>query len=77
MDAEGLASQDGYVSGIDAGTEVGGALEVSEDADELDEFNLCGIGVVGGRPRVGFQSDHEKVDEAANDLLILELGGFL
>ena len=43
-----IGVQDGSTGGIEGGAEVGSALKVSEDADELHEVALCGIGIVGG-----------------------------
>jgi hypothetical protein len=51
MDTEGgvtFGVQDGSAGGIECGAEVGSALEVSEDADELHEVALCGVSIVGG-----------------------------
>ena len=46
MNTEGCVTfcvQDSSNGGVEGGAEVGSALEVSEDADELDEVALCGI----------------------------------
>ena len=45
MDTEGGVTF-GVQDGIEYGAEVGITLEVSEDADELDEVALCGISIV-------------------------------
>ena len=79
MDAEGCVTfgvQDGSVGVIEGGTEFGVALEEGEDADELDKVTLCGVGIVAGchdDRESDFRAHHEEVNDAANDLLILEL----
>jgi hypothetical protein len=40
--------QDSSAGGVEGGAKVGSALEVSKDADELDEVALCGIRDMGG-----------------------------
>ena len=49
---------------------MGSALEVSEDADELDEVAFCGIRVMGGCHDdcdLDPAAHHEEMDEAADD----------
>ena len=75
--------QDGSAGSVEGGSKVGSALEVSEDADELDEVALCGICVMGGCHDdcdLYVAAYHEEMDEAADDSLILLLvdrGGIL
>ena len=72
----GLGVQDSAAGGVEGGAEVGSALEVNEDADELDEVALCGIRIVGDchdDRELNFAAHHEEMDEAADDHLILLL----
>ena len=75
--------QDSSAGGVEGGAKVGSALEVSEDADELDEVALCGIRVVSGchdDRDLDFAAHHEETDEAADDpliLLLVDRGGIL
>jgi hypothetical protein len=75
--------QDSSAGGVEGGAKVGSALEVSEDADELDKVALGGIRVVGGchdDRDLNLAAHHEEMDEAADDSLILLLinrGGIL
>ena len=72
MDTEGGITF-GVQDGIEGGAEVEIALEVSEDADELDEVALCGISIVDGchdDRELDFAALHEEMDEEAKDLLI-------
>jgi len=86
MNAEGCVTfgvQDGSAGSVEGGAKVGSALEVSEDADELDEVALCGIRVMGGCHDdcdLYLAAYHEEMDEAPDDSLILLLvdrGGIL
>jgi len=68
--------EDGTVGGMEGGAEVRGTFQIGEDADELDEVALCGVGVVGGCHddcELDLGADHEEVDEAADDLHVLLL----
>jgi hypothetical protein len=86
MNAESCVTfgvQDGSAGSVEGGAKVGSALEVSEDADELDEVALCGIRVMSGCHDdcdLYLAADHEEMDEAADYSLILLLvdrGGVL
>ncbi len=86
MNTEGCVTfgvQDSSAGSVEGGAKVGSALEVSEDADELDEVSLCGVRVMGGCHDdcdLDFAAYHEEMDEVADDSLILLLvdrGGIL
>ena len=86
MNTEGCITfgvQDSSAGGVEGGAEVGSSLEVSEDADELDEVALCGIRIVGGCHDdcdLDLAAHHEEMDEAADDsliLLLIDRGGIL
>ena len=73
MNTEGCVTfgvQDGFAGGVEGGAEVGSALEVSEDADELDEVALGGIRIVGSchdDRELDLAAHHEEMDEATDD----------
>ena len=79
VDGEGCVApsvEDGTVSGMEGGAKVWGTFQVGEDADELDEVALRGVGIVGGSHDDGeldLGADHEEVDETADDLHVLLL----
>jgi hypothetical protein len=86
MDTEGSVTfgvHDSSAGGVEGRAEVGSALEVSEDADELYEVALCRIRIVSGCHDdcdLDFTAHHEKMDEAADDpliLLLVDRGGIL
>ena len=86
MNTEGCITfgvQDSSAGGVEGGAEVGSALEVSEDADELDEVALGGIRIVGGchdDRELDLAAHHEEMDKATDDsliLLLIDRGGIL
>ena len=72
----GVDGEDGTFIGEEGRAEVRGALEVSEDTDELDEVALVGISIMGSchdDREEDFRASFEQEDELANNSLILRL----